>query len=98
MLLIRVSERTCRHVKFDVDALRHISSSAIGAQNCVRFESFAQGAYNKRFLLGFDNGTEAIPRTPSPLVGDTHMRTASEVATMEYVREVFGEPTPRVLA
>ncbi|PBK63876.1 hypothetical protein ARMSODRAFT_893613 [Armillaria solidipes] len=98
MSLIRVSERSCRHVKFNVEALRNISSSAVGAKNCVLFESFAQGAYNKLFLLGFDNGTEAIARIPSPLVGNTHMSTASEVATMEYVREVFGEPTPRVLA
>ncbi|KAK0229857.1 hypothetical protein EDD85DRAFT_775908 [Armillaria nabsnona] len=97
-LLIRVSERSCRDVKFDVDTLCNISSSAVGAQNCVRFESFAQGAYNKLFLLGSNNGTEAIARISSPLVGNMHMSTVSEVTTMEYVREVFGEPTPRVLA
>ncbi|KAK0460523.1 kinase-like domain-containing protein [Desarmillaria tabescens] len=91
-------QRRCRHVKFNVDALCNISTSVVGAQKCVRFESFAQGAYNKLFLLGFDNGAEAIARISSPLVGNLHMSTASEVATMEYVREVFGEPTPRVLA
>ncbi len=55
------------------------------------------GSYNKVFLLGFDNGAEAIARIPCALVGNVHMSTASEAAIMEYVREVFGKPTPRVL-
>ncbi|KAK0460462.1 uncharacterized protein EV420DRAFT_211794 [Desarmillaria tabescens] len=56
------------------------------------------GSYNKIFLFGFDNEVEAIARIPCGLVGNVHMSTASEVATMEYVREVFDKPTPRVLA
>ncbi len=101
-------------MKFNVDALRDISSSAVGAQSCIRFETLGQGssffllyklviicltgAYNKLFLLEFDNGAEAVARLPCSLVGNVHMSTASEVATMEYVREVVGKPTPRVLA
>ena len=27
-----------------------------------------------------------------------HLSTASDVATMEYVRDVIGHPTPRILA
>ncbi|KAK0229849.1 hypothetical protein EDD85DRAFT_939640 [Armillaria nabsnona] len=91
-------QRSVRHVKFNVDALRDISSSAVGAQSCIRFETLAQGAYNKLFLLEFDNGAEAVARLPCSLVGNVHMSTASEVATMEYVREIVGKPAPRVLA
>ncbi|KAG7445369.1 uncharacterized protein BT62DRAFT_1007097 [Guyanagaster necrorhizus] len=36
------------------------------------------------FLLGFDNGADAIARIPSALVGNVHMSTAGEVATTEY--------------
>ncbi|PBK63880.1 hypothetical protein ARMSODRAFT_893717 [Armillaria solidipes] len=91
-------ERSVRRVNFKADALQNIVSSAVGAQRCIRFERIAQGAYNKIFLLEFDSGCEAIARIPCALVGNIHMSTASEVATMEYVRDVIGHPTPRVLA
>ncbi|KAK0447228.1 kinase-like domain-containing protein [Armillaria borealis] len=91
-------QRSIRHVTFKADVLQNIASSSVGAQRCVRFERIAQGAYNKVFLLEFDNGREAIARIPCALVGNVHLSTASEVATMEYVRDVIGHPTPRVLA
>ncbi|KAK0447244.1 kinase-like domain-containing protein [Armillaria borealis] len=90
-------QRSRRRVHLDIDALQNIASSAVCAQRCIQIESLAQGSYNKVFHLGFDNGAEAIARIPCALVGNVHMSTASEVATMEYVREVFGKPTPRVL-
>ncbi len=114
VILLNLLERSVRRVKFNVDALRDISSSAVGAQSCIRFETLAQGssffylyksmitcltgAYNKLYLLEFDNGVEAVARLPCSLVGNVHMSTASEVATMEYVQEIVGKPTPRVLA
>ncbi|KAK0205618.1 hypothetical protein DFS33DRAFT_783039 [Desarmillaria ectypa] len=91
-------ERSRPHVHLDIDALQNIASSAVDAQCCVRIENLAQGAYNKLFLLRFDNGAEAIARLPCSLVDNEHMSTASEVATMEYVQEVFDKPTSRVLA
>ncbi len=106
-------ERSVRRVNFKADALQNVASSAVGAKGCIRFERIAQGhslavfigaltscigAYNKIFLLEFDNGREAIARIPCALVGNVHLSTASEVATMEYVRDIIGHPTPRVLA
>ncbi|KAK0229886.1 hypothetical protein EDD85DRAFT_727129, partial [Armillaria nabsnona] len=52
-------------------------------------------AYNKIFLLEFDNGLGHIP---CALVGNMRLSTVSEVATMEYVRDVIRHPTPSVLA
>ena len=49
------------------------------------------------FLLGFDNGAEAIARLPFPIVGSP-LVTASEVATMDFARTVLDIPVPRVLA
>jgi hypothetical protein len=38
------------------------------------------------FLLQFDNGKELLARIPCPVVGNLSLSTASEAATMEYVR------------
>ena len=57
-----------------------------------------QGMFNRVFLLGFDNGAEAIARLPFPIVGSPHLVTASEVATMDFARTVLKIPVPRVLA
>jgi hypothetical protein len=56
------------------------------------------GSYNKVFALNFDNGVEAIARLPTALAGAPFFTTASEVATMEFVREVLGICAPRVFA
>src|SRR5882762_7104016 len=56
------------------------------------------GSYNKIFALNFDNGVEAIARLPTALAGAPFFTTASEVATMEFVREVLGICAPRVFA
>ena len=51
------------------------------------------------FLLSFDNGSEAIARIPSSaIVGNSYAVTASEVATMDYLRRFCGVKIPRVLA
>ena len=47
------------------------------------------GSYNKLFTLNFVDGAEAIARIPTALAGDP-FTTASEVATLEFVREVLG--------
>ncbi|KDQ11338.1 hypothetical protein BOTBODRAFT_35421 [Botryobasidium botryosum FD-172 SS1] len=86
-----------RHVRFDVEAMKRIACEAIGARKCSSFEKLAEGAYNKIFLLKFDNNAEAIVRIPNPIAGPPHYVTASEVATMDYVRTVLNIPVPRVL-
>ncbi len=106
-------ERSVRRVNFKADALQNVASSAsVQKAAFVLKESLKDilavffigaltsciGAYNKIFLLEFDNGREAIARIPCALVGNVHLSTASEVATMEYVRDIIGHPTPRVLA
>lgn len=66
---------------------------------CSTTEVFlSSGSYNKVFLLRFGDGREAIARIPFPLSDPPHIATASEVATMEFARDVLQIPTPRVLA
>ena len=59
---------------------------------------FYRGSYNKVSALNFDNGVEAIARIPTALAGAPFFTTASEVATLEFVREVLGIRAPRVFA
>ena len=60
--------------------------------------TWSTGSHNKAFALNFDNGVEAIARLPTALAGVPFFTTASEVATLEFVREVLGVRAPRVFA
>lgn len=52
----------------------------------VHAMKFQEGQYNKVFLLRMDNGHEAIAKLPNPNAGPPYYTTASEVATMNFVR------------
>ncbi|KAG5293793.1 phosphotransferase enzyme family protein [Histoplasma capsulatum G186AR] len=58
----------------------------------------AEGGSNKVFRLTMDDGTTAIARIPHPNMGPPFKTTASEVATMDFVRTVLNIPVPKVLA
>ncbi|RFU30323.1 hypothetical protein B7463_g6034, partial [Scytalidium lignicola] len=54
----------------------------------------AEGGYNKIFLLTMDDGHEFIARVPTPC----HFTTASEVATLRFLRNVLQLPVPEIFA
>jgi hypothetical protein len=47
---------------------------------------FPEGQYNKAFLLKMDNGSEVVAKIPNPNAGPARHVTASEVATVDFVR------------
>lgn len=57
-----------------------------------------EGGFNKVFLLTMDDGSEVVARIPTPIAGPRGLTTASEVATMRFLRETLHIPVPRVLA
>lgn len=75
-----------RSIRFNVDELALVAASAVGASACVKFEKYPDGMYNKAFLLTMENGAQVVAKLPNPNVGYPHFTTASEVATMEFVR------------
>ena len=79
------SEMARRSIHFSVDELAVVAASAVGSTACVKFEKYAEGMYNKAFLLTMDNGVQVVAKLPNPNAGRPHFTTASEVATMEYV-------------
>lgn len=75
-----------RHVEFNLPGLLEVSAQAIGARSCVKIEKLPEGNFNKVFLISMDDGRELIAKLPNPNAGPTHFTTASEAATMDYVR------------
>jgi hypothetical protein len=55
------------------------------------------GSYNKAFCLTLDDSSRVIARLPFPLAGPSYLVTASEVATLQFAREVLKLPVPRVI-
>ncbi|KAJ5474000.1 hypothetical protein N7475_003566 [Penicillium sp. IBT 31633x] len=81
-----------------MNELARLAADSVGARECVHIEKFPDGMFNKTFLFTMANGTEVVGKVPNPNAGQPHYTTASEVATMDFVRNVLGTPVPRVLA
>lgn len=75
-----------RFSPFNIPELREVAATSVGASKCVAITKLAEGSFNKTFRLTMDNGIVAIARIPHPIAGPQHYTTASEVATMEFVR------------
>ncbi|EAW12144.1 uncharacterized protein ACLA_061040 [Aspergillus clavatus NRRL 1] len=61
-------------------------------------EKLGEGSYNKSFKLTMANGKAVIARIPNPNAGPSFWTTASEVATMDFLRNILHLPVPKVLA
>ncbi|KDR69152.1 hypothetical protein GALMADRAFT_256362 [Galerina marginata CBS 339.88] len=84
-----------RYAPFNVDGLHRVASKAMGSQ-VQSMEKIAE-SLNRVFLVTSQNGQQVIARTPTPISGPPHFSTASEVATMDFLRRI-GIPVPKVLA
>lgn len=88
-----------RYQWFDVDALKQVVLDCTGADAVLDIQKLAEGRSNKVFLVQLKNSPSVIARIPTPLSGPPHLVTASEVATMDFVRNRLGlHQVPRVLA
>ncbi|EFE38458.1 hypothetical protein TRV_06882 [Trichophyton verrucosum HKI 0517] len=88
-----------RYIKFDVNELAKTAAriSGPGTRECIRVEKMADGLYSKALLLTMDDGVQVIGKVPNPNAGIPRFTTASEVATMDFVRNILGTPAPKVL-
>ncbi|WEW56479.1 hypothetical protein PRK78_001924 [Emydomyces testavorans] len=86
-----------RYVRFNVQELMRAAARAVDSR-CVHIEKMAEGGFNKVFLLTMDNRNEVIARIPTPIAGPPFYTTASEVATMDFLRTILDIPIPQVLA
>jgi hypothetical protein len=63
-----------RTIKFDMNKFACIAAKTIGALQCVSIMKYP------------DDGRQAVPKVPNPNAGSPHFTTASEVATVDFVR------------
>ncbi len=87
-----------RYVRFNVPELMRTAATAVGRDRCVDIMKVTEGGFNKIFLLTMDDGYEVIARIPTPIAGPAHYTTASEVATMDFLRTRLDIPAPKVFA
>lgn len=77
-----------RYKRFNVSELKSIAAKSIGTQTCMSISKLAEGGFKKVFRLVMDDGTIVIARIPNYNAGPPFKTTASEVATMDFVRWV----------
>ncbi|KAJ5390780.1 uncharacterized protein N7496_001848 [Penicillium cataractarum] len=87
-----------RYVKFRPTELQRIAGEAMQLDYCPDIAKLAEGGFNKVFILRAKNGREVVARIPTPIAGPAHYTTASEVATMDFLRTVLKLPVPEVFA
>ena len=75
-----------------------IAAMAVGRDRCIDIIKVTEGGFNKIFLLTMDDGYEVIARIPTPIAGPAYYTTASEVATMDFLRTRLNIPVPKVFA
>ncbi|PWY91704.1 phosphotransferase enzyme family protein [Aspergillus sclerotioniger CBS 115572] len=86
-----------RYVRFNVPALQQIAGR-IASSRCVEMTKIPEGLYNKVFSLRMENDREILARIPNPNAGHPQHVVASEVATLNFLRNVLDIPVPRVLS
>lgn len=69
-----------------MNELARIAAESVGSRSCRMVEKYQEGQCNKIFLMKTEEGKEVIAKVPQPNAGRPHFTTASEVATMDYVR------------
>lgn len=87
-----------RYVRFNAVELMLAAARAVKRDRCVKIVKVTEGGFNKIFLLTMDDGYEVIARIPMLIAGPPHYMTASEVATLDFLRNQLDIPVPRVFA
>ncbi|EXJ57114.1 hypothetical protein A1O7_07458 [Cladophialophora yegresii CBS 114405] len=85
--------------KFDLKALEHVIAKTAGsgaASAALRFENIAEGGSNKAFLAILGD-QRLIVKIPDPVV-PPRLVTASEVATLHFLRSELELPVPKVFS
>ncbi|GIZ47268.1 hypothetical protein CKM354_001036500 [Cercospora kikuchii] len=91
---LRLAER---HLTFEITALLEAAARSVNQskKDIMSFRKLAEGGFNRVFEATMKDGFQVIARLPYPSTQPKLLATASEVATMDLVRE-YGVPTPMV--
>lgn len=64
----------------------------------MHLKKVGEGNHNKAYRLDMENCQKVIAKIPHPNAGPAALTTSSEVATMEFARDILDLPVPKVLA
>jgi hypothetical protein len=84
-----------RYVEFNVAALKEAVSQHTGHGRVVGLQKLSEGGFNRVFLATLENNSQAIVKIPYNLSVPKTYATASEAATLTYLRSK-GIPAPKV--
>ncbi|KAF5319171.1 hypothetical protein D9619_008839 [Psilocybe cf. subviscida] len=85
--------------RFNVDALKEDISRSTGAASVMDMSKLSEGRCNKVFQVQLADSQKVIARIPMPFAGPQHLVTASEVATMTFLRNRLGlTQVPRIIS
>ncbi|KAF9475593.1 hypothetical protein BDN70DRAFT_955270 [Pholiota conissans] len=89
------AHQRARYMRFNVEGLTNLAAKVVGSP-VIELRKLID-TNNRAVLLTHENRTETVARIPTPISGPRTLTTASEVATMDFVRRL-GLPVPKVLA
>jgi hypothetical protein len=86
-----------RYVEFNVEAFKALATQGIkpGHGKVTNITKFAEGGFNRVFLLTMEDGFQAIAKIPYKIALPKSHATASEAATLELLR-LKGVPVPKL--
>jgi hypothetical protein len=79
-------ELAARRIQFSPSALMTVAAKTTGSRTSTNLTKLAEGHFNKAFLIQMNDGQEVVAKLPNPNSGFPFWTTASEVATMDFVR------------
>ena len=82
---------------FNVDGLCQLAAQSVdrSPDDIVDLKNFAEGGFNRSFLITMDGGFQMVVRIPYPIMIPKYFAVASEVATMALLRS-SGLPISKV--
>ncbi|EME77786.1 uncharacterized protein MYCFIDRAFT_33962 [Pseudocercospora fijiensis CIRAD86] len=87
-----------RSIQYALAELGKVAAAAVHSESCIRTETLTEGMHNKAVLLTMNDGKQVVAKLPYPVAGQPHFTTASEVATMDFMRTTLEIPIPKVYA
>lgn len=86
-----------RYIRFNVEAFKELAAQGIGTEHgkVTKMEKYAEGGFNRVFLLTMEDSFQAIAKIPYKIALPRHHATASEAATLDFLRSK-GVPVPKL--
>ncbi|KAL4876368.1 hypothetical protein BJY04DRAFT_200076 [Aspergillus karnatakaensis] len=89
-------ELSKRSFGFNISGLRDLAAETLG-DSCVEVAKVSENLYSKTLSLKTKRGEEVFAKLPNPKSTNPRSVVASEVATIDYVRNILDIPVPKVL-